>query len=199
MNFRPFALAALLAAAFVTQSDAQTARQWFEGGPRPTRYEISVTPNVEAASFTGEERITIESDAALPVVTMNALDIQVSRATIDGAGVGFDIHSDQQTLTLTPHHELSAGRHVITIAYSGKIYDNAYGFFRVEYEANGQHKRALATQFEPGDARRFAPMWDQPNRRAVFSLTVTAPSDQLAVSNMPVARATHLSGGLTRT
>ena len=42
-------------------------------------------------------------------------------------------------------------------------------------------------------------MWDQPNRRAVFSMTVTAPTDQLAVSNMPVDRAQRLSGGLTRT
>ena len=42
-------------------------------------------------------------------------------------------------------------------------------------------------------------MWDQPNRRAVFSLTVTAPSDQMAVSNMPVASAARVSGGLTRT
>ena len=43
------------------------------------------------------------------------------------------------------------------------------------------------------------PLWDQPNRRAVFALTITHPTNQMAIGNMPAARAQRLSGGLTRT
>ncbi|MFO1016346.1 MAG: M1 family metallopeptidase [Hyphomonadaceae bacterium] len=197
---RPLAVLALLLAALPLSAAAQQSqRQWFEGGPTPLRYEISVTPNAEAATFTGEARITVESNEQLPAVTMNALGLEVSRATIDNRSVAVATDEEAQTLTLTPRTPLRAGRHTIRITYSGAIQDDAYGLFRVSYDADGQTKRALATQFEPGDARRFAPMWDQPNRRAVFSLTVTAPSDQLAVSNMPVAQQSRLGGGLTRT
>jgi aminopeptidase N len=201
LKFRPLAIAALLiAGALSPAAIAQTSeRQWFEGQPTPLRYEISVTPNAEAATFTGEARITIETTEALPAVTMNALGLTVSRATIDNSSAAFDTNQEAQTLTLTPRRPLRAGRHTIRIWYTGVIQDEAYGLFRVEYQDNGQTKRALATQFEPGDARRLAPMWDQPNRRAVFSMTVTAPTDQMVISNMPVERAQRVAGGLTRT
>ncbi len=178
---------------------AQAQRHWFEDGTRPLRYQISVTPNVEAATFTGEATIRIETSEQLASVTMNALDLTVQRATIDNATARAEVNNDAQTLTLTPRRALQPGRHTVRIAYSGKVYDDAYGLFRVEYQDNGVTKRAMATQFEPGDARRFAPMWDQPNRRAVFSLTVTAANDQFVVGNMPAAQTTRLSGNRTRT
>jgi aminopeptidase N len=196
MKFRPFFLvAALLAVA----PAAQAQRHWFEGGPTPLRYEISVTPDVNAATFSGETTITIETTEPLSAVTMNALDLTVQRASIDNTAARAGVDADAQTLTLTPRHALQPGRHTIRIAYRGKIYDDAYGLFRVEYQDEGQTKRAMATQFEPGDARRFAPMWDQPNRRAVFSLTVTAPSDQFVVGNMPIEQTTRVAGNRTRT
>lgn len=196
MKFRPL----LLVAALLTAAPAaQAQRQWFEGGPTPLRYEISVTPDVGAATFSGETTITIENAEPLTAVTMNALELTVQRASIDGAAARAEINEEAQTLTLTPRRALQPGRHSIRIAYRGKIYDDAYGLFRVEYQDDGETKRALATQFEPGDARRFAPMWDQPNRRAVFSLTVTAPSDQLVVGNMPVEQTTRVGGNRTRT
>jgi aminopeptidase N len=191
-----FGLCALLA---VPSAQAQSARQWFAGGPIPTRYEIALTPDAEAATFAGQVRIIVETEAPLASVSMNALELQVARAEIDGASAAVAADAQAQTLTLTPRRPLRPGRHTIAISYRGKIQDDAYGLFRVSYEANGQNRRALATQFEPGDARRLAPMWDQPNRRAVFALTVTAPSDQMAVSNMPASRTARLGGGLTRT
>lgn len=199
MKFRPLALLAALVL-FAPAAGAQTAqRHWFEGGPNPLRYEISVTPNVEAATFAGEARITVEVSEPTRTVTMNALGLSVSGAEIDNARADVAIDEDAQTLTLTTRRTLRRGRHTIEIDYAGVIQDDAYGLFRVEYQDDGQTKRALATQFEPGDARRFAPMWDQPNRRAVFSLTVTAPTNQMVIGNMPAAQTTPLAGGLTRT
>lgn len=199
-SFRPFAALALFLALAPLSSAAQGAqRQWFEGGPTPLRYEIALAPDAEAGSFAGEARIGIETREPMATVQMNALGLEVSRASIDGAAAAFAVDTEAQTLTLTPRRPLRAGRHTIQIVYRGAIQDDAYGLFRVSYQDDGVTKRALATQFEPGDARRLAPMWDQPNRRAVFSLTVTAPSDQMVVSNMPAASAARLSGGLTRT
>src|SRR5690606_3026998 len=131
----------------------------------------------------GDARITIEVTEPTQTVTMNALGLDVARARIDNANVGVSADAEAQTLTLTTRRPLRPGQHVVDISYAGAIQDEAYGLFRVEYQDDGQTKRALATQFEPGDARRFAPMWDQPNRRAVFSLTVTAPRDQMVIGN----------------
>ena len=201
MNFRPLAIAALFVAAALAPASAQDTadRAWFENAPTPVRYDISVTPDMEAATFTGETTITIESDRTLPSVVMNALDIEVTRAIINNQTVTAVVDNEAQTLTLTPRRPLRAGRHTIRIDYNGTIFDDAYGLFRVEYDQDGQTRRALATQFEVGDARRFSPMWDQPNMRSVFSVAITAPSDLMPVGNMPVASATRLANGMTRT
>ena len=50
----------------------------------------------------------------------------------------------------------------------------------------GAKKIALGTQFEPTDARRMFPCWDEPSFRARFQLTAVVPENWLAVSNMPV-------------
>ena len=122
MKFRPLlAFIALLALA----PAAQAQRQWLDSGPVPTRYEIAITPNVEAATFAGAVTIAVESAESVSAVTLNALDLEVSRATIDNRVVAVTTSAEAQTLTLTPRRPLRAGRHTIRIAYAGKIQDEA--------------------------------------------------------------------------
>ena len=90
------------------------------------------------------------------------------------------------------------GHYALSLDYHGRIYQQASGLFALDYQTRGGTKRALFTQFENSDARRFVPCWDEPGRKASFSLTVTAPADQMALSNMPVAETTPLAGGMAR-
>jgi aminopeptidase N len=60
------------------------------------------------------------------------------------------------------------------------------GFFAVDYGTRDAPQRMLTTQFEVADARRFAPMWDEPTAKATFTLEVVIPRDRTAYSNMPV-------------
>ena len=153
MKLRSILLAlAMLTAAPAAQAQRETQRQWFDDGTTPLRYQISVTPNAETATFAGDTTITIQTTERLSSVTMNALDLTVQRASIDGATARAAIDHDAQTLTLTPRRALAPGRHTIHIVYDGKIFDDAYGLFRVEYQDDGVTKRALATRFEPGDS-----------------------------------------------
>ncbi len=53
--------------------------------------------------------------------------------------------------------------------------------------APARQVRGLFTQFEAPDARRFAPMFDEPSYKATFDLSATVPANQMAVGNMPIA------------
>ena len=53
----------------------------------------------------------------------------------------------------------------------------------------------LVTQFEAPDARRFAPLWDEPAYKARFTISTVAPAGQTAFSNMPATSVTKQSDG----
>ncbi|HLY07172.1 MAG TPA: M1 family metallopeptidase, partial [Rhizomicrobium sp.] len=104
----------------------------------------------------------------------------------------------QETATLQFPSPITAGRHVLRIGYTGKINENAAGLFALDYNTVHGRRRALFTQFENSDARRFMPCWDEPARKAVFSLAALVPSSEMAVSNMPIAASRPLPDGRRR-
>lgn len=167
----------------------------------PIHYDVAVRPNAAALTFTGSVGADVEVVRATDTVTLNAADMTFGKVQLDGSNVtpkvAFD--KDAQTATLTFDAPLTLGKHRLAIDYTGKINQQAFGLFSVDYDTPQGSRRLLATQFESPDARRFAPMWDEPALKATFRLTVDAPSADMVVSNTPVEETQALAGGLTRT
>ncbi|TDK62760.1 M1 family metallopeptidase [Sapientia aquatica] len=169
---------------------------------RPTHYTISVIPDAKAATFSGKVQITVEVVKPTSSITLNAADLVFQRATLNAAGnsveaAKIDVNNEEQTATFHFAKPISKGSYTLAIDYTGIIGIQANGLFLVDYPtANGQ-KRAIYTQFENSDARRFIPSWDEPNYKATFDLEVTVPTDQMAVSNMPITKKTDLGNGLS--
>ena len=165
----------------------------------PLHYDLEITPDVQALTFQGRVGVDLEVRTATRTVVLNAAELAIRRA--DGAGLGeatVALDPERQTATLTFPVPLPPGRRRLTIDYSGPINRSSSGFFAVDYQAGGQPKRLIATKFEPAAARRFLPLWDEPGIKATYSLTATVPAGWTPLSNMPVAAATPLPGGLQR-
>ena len=166
----------------------------------PTHYDISVTPNAQALSFKGRAAIEVRVRAPTDTIVLNAADLSFRTATIDGRPARYVLDAKAETATFTAAERLSPGRHRLTIDYTGKIFQQAAGLFALDYDtAAGGKARALFTQFEASDARRFVPSWDEPGRKATFTLSVTAPAAQTVISNMPVASTRAAGRGLKTT
>lgn len=179
-------LTILAAAAIATASSAAPGR--LPAGVTPVHYAISVAPDAEKLSFSGSETITLNVSAPTATITLNAVDLAISSAAIDGVTASaVQPDAKAQTVKLRFPVPIKAGEHKLALAWTGKISQSAAGLFAIDYKtADGKDARMLATQFEAPDARRFAPMFDEPGQKATFALTALAPKGQTAYSNMPV-------------
>jgi len=157
----------------------------------PLEYSIRIIPDVAKFMFAGSETVKIKATAPIRELVLNSLELDIAKASIDGIQLPPDtikLDPNNELLTIALPNELKVGEHSLALEFSGKITPKGRGFYYMPYqeEGAGAKKIALGTQFEPSDARRFFPCWDEPSFRARFQLTTVVPENWLAVSNMPI-------------
>lgn len=173
-------------------------------GAVPSHYAITVTPDAANLKFTGTVTIDVAVSTAMPTLVLNAADLSFGDVMLTPAkGKAMKgtakVDADAQTVTLDFGKPLAPGNYKLAIAYAGVINTQANGLFALDYTDNdGAAKRALFTQFEAPDARRFVPSWDEPSYKATFDLSAIIPTGELAVGNMPVKSTKDLGGGKTQ-
>jgi aminopeptidase N len=172
---------------------------------RPTHYDISIVPHAESLTFDGRVAITVDVLKATDRIVLNALDMHFASVHIHStrskrayADPKVSVDETTQTATFTFPDMLESGSYLLTMEYTGTIGTQANGLFAIDYMTGSGGKRALYTQFENSDARRFIPSWDEPNYKATFDLTATVPSAEMAVSNMPISESEDLGNGTRR-
>ena len=166
----------------------------------PDAYRIAIVPHTADTTFDGRVEIDVRVLRATDRIVLDSADLAIAGASLDAGTDAPRIALDaaRQRATFTFAHAIPPGRHVLKIAYSGKINDQASGLFRLQYATPQGQATSLFTMFEDSDARRFVPSWDEPARRATFDLTATVPADLMAVGNMPIASTEALPGNLKR-
>ena len=150
---------------------------------RPERYQINLKVIPSEKRFSGDQQIDLQIAVPTGAITLHVLDLDIAQAgeTTQGpAAISFD--SVEETVTLTFPSPLPVGRAHLLLQFSGRLNQQLRGL----YEATALGETYAFTQFEPTDARRMFPCFDEPAMKATFSLTVTVPSDLTAISNMPI-------------
>ncbi|TCV91642.1 aminopeptidase N [Luteibacter rhizovicinus] len=170
---------------------------------RPSHYDVSIVPHAEKLGFDGKVSVAVEVLKPTTSITLNAMDMTFSSVSLTPAGKKalaapkVAVDKEAQTATFTFAKPLPAGTYTLAMVYTGKIGTQANGLFAIDYDTKDGKKRALYTQFENSDARRFIPSWDEPAYKATFTLDVTIPTGEMAVSNMPTATTDKLGNGTT--
>nr|WP_295109582.1 M1 family metallopeptidase [uncultured Caulobacter sp.] len=165
---------------------------------RPSHYDLAFAPDADKLTFTAQVKIAIEVVEPTSTVTLQAADLTFSKAEIAGIGAAkIKVDEEAQTAAFTFGKTLPKGKYVLSIDYAGKIYKQAAGLFALDYETEAGKKRALYTQFENSDARRFIPSWDEPFYKATYTVEATIPTGQMALGNMPIASSKDIGGGKT--
>ena len=61
-------------------------------------------------------------------------------------------------------------------------------FYLVKLRRTCSSSTLLSTQFEPTDARKAFPCFDEPHLKAVFKLKMFHPENTVALGNAPIVR-----------
>ncbi|HWF18994.1 MAG TPA: M1 family peptidase, partial [Verrucomicrobiae bacterium] len=148
----------------------------------PHHYAMRIEPDLQKFTTRGSMSVRIEVVKPVKQILLNAVDLKVTKATLESSSLRksdlkVKVVPEKQLLVLKSSKEIAPGTYQLALEFSGKIIEQAEGFFYAKYSATNGDKVMLATQMEPTDARRMFPCWDEPVFRATFDLTVVLPEN----------------------
>src|SRR5205085_9418677 len=119
-------------------------------GVTPPRYELTLTPDLDTATFTGEERVEIEVLEPVDRIVLNAIELDIFDAELIGsdgstlaAAVTFDAGEERATISLDG--TASAGRWTLHVTFAGILNDKLHGFYRSTFKDQSGTERVIAT------------------------------------------------------
>jgi aminopeptidase N len=157
--------------------------------PRAYRLRLDVDPAQNR--FAGDVVIDVALAKPASAIVLHAAGLDIRRAEVISAGkqIRADVSSrkaagathSEEELVVVPATTLPAGDVQVHLEYQGPLEETLRGVYRVVEDG----KSYVFTQFEPSDARRMFPSFDDPIYKTPFELTVTVPKGNQVFSNTP--------------
>ncbi|XP_004523069.1 aminopeptidase N [Ceratitis capitata] len=165
----------------------------------PIHYDIELTTNVHngTTKFTGTVKIQLRVVEDTRTIVLHARQLTGYIATIRNATseteevLTTSYEEEREFLSLTPTNTslnfLADSEWVLTISYEGVLRTDNGGFYLSTYtDSTGRERYLATTQFESTDARHAFPCYDEPAKRATFSIAINHDASYSAISNMPL-------------
>lgn len=169
-------------------------------------YDLKLT-NLDFKDWSYNGSVTITGNITKPAkeivinsIELNLRNVKVTAESAKTSGswssskISYDGRAQRATISFDT--ELPASKATLTIDFDGVINHDMAGFYRSQYKPaapaaasvprDEEFHYMLSTQFESTDARRAFPCFDEPNLKATFDFAIEIPTDQVALSNMPV-------------
>ncbi|EFJ08883.1 hypothetical protein SELMODRAFT_447892 [Selaginella moellendorffii] len=162
----------------------------------PRRYELELWVDLDACAFKGKLQILLDIVEPVSKVVLNVADLILETESLCLRYVeDFDeivhpaastVDQENELLVLNfGEKKLHVGKATLFIDYHGLLNEKLDAFYRSTYKSGGVEKNMAVTVFEPADARRCFPCWDEPDFKACFKFKVHVPVDRMVLSTMP--------------
>lgn len=157
---------------------SQGVAEWRANKISQVHYALEVEVEKTAARFSGEQKITFALNDISEDLPLDFQDGDITKLVVNDK----EIKADRGALYVRlPKELLKVGTNVVDVAYTHEYSHTGAGLHR--FEDPEDHEIYLYTQFEPFDANRWAPFFDQPDIKANLTLNVRAPADWKVISN----------------
>ncbi len=185
------------APAVVASPDSAPAR--LEKTVMPTEQEVELTLDPEQADYRGRVRIALAAKHSVRELRFHARALTIDQVTLKGPSGPIPIQKverlvpDQVRLTFA--EPLAPAAYSLEIEFHNLYNTKAISLYRVVSGGRGY----LFTQLEDTEAREAFPCFDEPEFKIPWTMTLTVPSGDLAVSNTPIQRNVTLAAERPKT
>ena len=156
----------------------------------PIEYELFFEPDLEKFSFKGKARISVNALKLTKEIILNAVELKINSFFVmqDKESFRTKIKMDKkmERIILSLDKEIK-GNFLVELEFEGVLNDSLAGFYRSKYYVGNEERYLATTQFEAPYARKAFPCFDQPDKKASFSISLKIPKNLQAISNMPIA------------
>ena len=172
---------------------------------RPIRYALDLVVDPSQPGFEGTATFDLELPEPTAHVVLHARDLTILDAHLEQRGATFPAttaarlaHGAREApeeLVVSLPSALSAGPARLVIRYQGRFNTELNGLYRVQVDGRWY----AFSDFEPTDARRAFPCFDEPSFKVPVRVRLTVPQDVGAFANMPESSRSDDAAARTRT
>ncbi|XP_013907456.1 PREDICTED: glutamyl aminopeptidase [Thamnophis sirtalis] len=174
---------------------------------QPVHYDLDLTPEMEAEVYTGMVNISISlKEQTTRHLWLHLRETKITEIPELRTSSGQEIaikrcfgYEPSEYVVIEAEEDLRPSNYVLSMKFKGYLNGSLVGFYRTSYEENGKTKYIAATDHEPTDARKSFPCFDEPNKKATYTISITHERDYEALSNMPVEKTVPIDDKWTKT
>ncbi|XP_014694544.1 glutamyl aminopeptidase [Equus asinus] len=176
----------------------------------PVHYDLEMKPLMEEDTYTGSVTISINVSSPTRYLWLHLRETRITQLPVLRRPSGEQVqvrrcfqYTQQEYVVVEAGEELapSSGEslYALTMDFAGWLNGSLVGFYKTTYVEGGQVKSIAAADHEPTDARKSFPCFDEPNKKATYTISIIHPKEYEALSNMPVEKQESLDNEWTRT
>jgi aminopeptidase N len=148
---------------------------------KPDNYKIDYLFSNDLLTYNAKVKITGQLSNPANTIKLHVKNLTINTVIFNSQKLNFSLQEDD--ILQIELKETYSGSVVIEIDYNGDVSKSMHGI----YLSSSQNNSLLvSTQFESHHAREAFPCIDEPEAKAVFDLSITAPSKLKAIANMPI-------------
>ncbi|WP_110457637.1 M1 family metallopeptidase [Shewanella algidipiscicola] len=161
---------------------------------KPISQAVQLSLDPARDDFSGSTQISLNVLNATKVLDINGLAYTASNVTLSG-NKPCEMSAtmlDTGIVKLSCPHTITPGEYTLSLDFTAPYNRQSVGL----YKTIDGDLPYLFTQFEMSDARRAFPLFDEPEYKIPFQLTISAPSSEKVYSNTPEVN-TQQQDGMT--